>query len=82
LDGSKYKRIGGGRVLNVANEREIESVNNSRRRDDGGINVIQRSVNMISTRKSISWSDLGSRKYLPYNVKVLKKQGPSGLSSR
>jgi hypothetical protein len=73
LDGSEYEGIGGGQVLNVANKREIESTNDSRGGNDGGVDVIQGSVNMSSARESIGWSHLGSRKDLPYDVEVLKK---------
>jgi hypothetical protein len=65
----------------MMSKREVEDTNDNRRRNNGGIDIAQESVNMIIARKSISWSYLGSRKDLPYNGEVLKKQGPSGLSS-
>jgi hypothetical protein len=68
--------------LDVTNEREIEGINDGRRGNNGSIDIIQGRVNIISPGKSICWSHFCTGENLPYDVEVLEKQSPSGLSTR
>jgi hypothetical protein len=54
-------------------KKEVESINDSRRGNNRGIGIVQRHVDIISVRDSVRWSQLSTRKDLPYNVEVLKK---------
>ena len=66
----------------MAREGEIESIDDHWIRDDGGIDVVSRGIQVILSRESIHRSHLHSRGHFPDNVEILEKEGPVSLSTR
>ena len=50
--------------------------------NDRGINIIEGSVNEVTTGEGVSGGHLGTRENLPDDIKILEKEGPTGLLSR
>ena len=71
LDSTKDERVGGGRRLNVAGKGKIEGIDDSRFRDDGGIVIVEGSVNLVVTGESIGGGEFGTRENFPDDVEVL-----------
>ena len=71
LNGTKYKGVSGGRRLNVAGEGEIEGVNYGGFGDNGGVIIVEGSVDLVIVRESVGRSKFSARKDFPDDVKVL-----------
>ena len=61
---------------------EIKGINDHGVREDGGVDIIASSVQVIVTREGISRSYPHSWGDLPDDVKVLKEEGPASLATR
>ena len=61
---------------------EVQGIDDNRFRNNGGINIIQGSVNEIAMREGISGGHFGTREDFPDNIKVLEEEGPASLVSR
>ena len=68
--------------MDMVGESEIESVDDCRIRDDGGISVVGGGVNLVVAGKSVGGSKFGARENFPDNIKVLEEERPAGLSTR
>ena len=66
----------------MAREGEIESIDDHRIREDGGIHVVSCGIQVILSRESVRRPHLHSRGHLPDNVEILEKEGPVSLSTR
>ena len=66
----------------MAGESEIESIDDCRIRDDGGISVVGGGVNLVVVGKSVGRSKFGTRENLPDNIEVLEEERPAGLLAR
>ena len=66
----------------MAREGEIESIDDHRIREDGGIHVVSRGIQVILSRESVHRLHLHSRGHLPDNVEILEKEGPVSLMTR
>ena len=61
---------------------KVECLDDYRVGNDGGIDIIRRGVNGVSTRESVGRGHFGTQENFPYDIEVLEEEGPSGLSSR
>ena len=66
----------------MAGEGEIEGINYGRFRDDRGVVIVKRSVDLVVARESVSRSEFSTRENFPDDVEVLQEKRPSGLSTR
>ena len=66
----------------MTSKSEIQSIDNNWFGDNGGVNIIQGSINGIVVRQSVSRGHLGTREDLPDDVKALEEEGPASLASR
>ena len=66
----------------MAGESEIESIDDCRIRDNGGISIVGGGVNLVIAGKSVGGSKFGARENLPDNIEVLEEERPAGLSTR
>ena len=71
LDSTKDKRVGGGRRLNVAGKGKIEGTNYGRLRDDGGIVIVEGSVDLVVAGEGIGGGEFGTGENFPDDVEVL-----------
>ena len=71
LDSTKDKRVGGGRRLNVAGKGKIESTNYGRFRDNGGIVIVEGSVDLVVAGEGVGGGEFGTRENVPDDVEVL-----------
>ena len=55
----------------MAGEGEIEGINYGGFRDDRGVGVVERSVDLVVARESVSGSELSTRENFPDDVEVL-----------
>ena len=66
----------------MAGECEVKGVDDHGFRQDGSISVVPSGVEVISPGESISGSHVSPWGDLPDEIEVLKKEGPSSLSTR
>ena len=71
MDSTKDERVGGGRRLNVAGECKIEGINHGGFRDDGGVVIVEGSVDLVVAGEGIGGGEFGTRKNSPDDVEVL-----------
>ena len=81
-NGTENQGIRGGGGFDMASKSEVECLDDHRVGNDRGIDIIRGSVNGVSTREGIGGGHLGTRENLPDDIKVLEKEGPTGLLSR
>ena len=55
----------------MAGEGEIEGINHGGFRNDGGIVIVEGSVDLVIAREGIGGSEFGTREDFPDDVKVL-----------
>ena len=65
----------------MAGEGKIEGINYGWFRNNGGVIIVEGSVDLVIARESVGRSEFSARKDLPDNVKVLEEKRPSGLST-
>ena len=63
-------------------EGEVKSIDDNRVRDNGGRVIVKRCINIILARKSVCKAHLRTWGDDPFNVEVLKKEGPVSLMMR
>ena len=66
----------------MTSEGKVECLDDYWVGNDGGVDIIGGGVDGVSTGEGISGGHFGTRKNLPEDIKVLKEEGPAGLSSR
>ena len=66
----------------MVSKSEVECLDDYWVGNDRGVDIIKGSVNGISMRESVGGGHLGTRENLPDDIKVLEKEGPTGLSPR
>ena len=71
MDSTKDERVGGRRRLNVAGECKIEGINNGGFGDDGGIVIVEGSVDLVVAGESVGGGEFSTRENLPDDVEVL-----------
>ena len=71
MDSTKDERVGGGRRLNVAGKGKIEGINDGRFRDDGGVVIVEGSVNLVVAGEGVGGGKFGTRENFPDDVEVL-----------
>ena len=81
-NGTENQGIGGGGRFDMASKSEVECLDDYWVGNDRGVDIIRGSVNGVLTREGISRGHLRTRENLPDNIKVLEKEGPTGLSPR
>ena len=67
----KYERVGGGGRLNVAGEGEIEGVNHGGFGNNGGVVIVEGSVDLTIAREGIGGGKFSTREDFPNDVEVL-----------
>ena len=66
----------------MASEGEIEGINHGGFRNDGGIVIVEGSVNLVIAREGVGGGEFGTREDFPDDVEVLQEKRPSGLPTR
>ena len=71
LDSTKNERVGGRRRLNMAGKGEIEGINDGGFGNDGGIVIVEGSVDLVVAREGVGGGKFGTGENFPDDVEVL-----------
>ena len=66
----------------MVGEGEVEGINYGGFRDDRGVVIIKRSVDLVVARESVGGSEFSTRENFSDDVEVLQEKRPLGLSTR
>ena len=77
----KDKGVRRGRFGNGRRKFKVESIDDDRARNNGGIGVVEGGILGIFARESVCGAHTRTRSDHPFNVKVLEKESPMSLTT-